>query len=112
MATNCDDTFAALPGFLKTHNALYSACVAANKAEGYDSSGQPIPGVQQDSGGGSILGVPLPGSAWWRHFLFRLGEVVIGVAIVVVGIKGIMSGSETTKVVVQGAKTVNKKIGS
>ena len=108
MATNCEDMFAALPGMLKTHNALYTACVRANADEGYDSSGNPIPGSAQTQGGGSILGIPLPGGAWWRHFMFRAGEVIIGIAIVVVGVKAFTGSSETIKVVGQGIKKVSK----
>jgi hypothetical protein len=42
--------------------------------------------------------------------IFRIGEVVIGVAMVVVGIKALASSSDTTKIFVQGAKKVGKKI--
>lgn len=109
--SNCDEMFSTMPGWLKTHDAFYMACVKANADEGYDSSGKPLEGVQPSTGGGSFFGIPLPGSAWWRHFLFRAAEVGIGVAIVVVGIKAFTSSSETVKVSVAGVKAANKKIG-
>jgi len=101
--------FSTLPGFLKDHNAFYQACVKSNADEGYDSSGKPLAGVPQDTGGGSFFGIPLPGSAWWRHFMFRVAEVGIGVAVIVVGIKAFTSSSDTVKVTVNAAKKLDGK---
>lgn len=49
-----------------------------------------------------------PGSDWWRHAFFRVIEVVVGTALVVVGVKAFISGSDTAKVVVQMGKKVVK----
>lgn len=109
-ASNCDEMFQTMPGWLKEHDAFYQACVKSNADDGYDSSGKPLAGVQQGQSGGSLFGIPLPGSAWWRHFLFRMAEVGIGVAIVVVGVKAFTGSSETVKVTVAGAKKIDNKI--
>jgi len=111
MASNCEEMFSTLPGFLKTHDAFYMACVKANADDGYDSSGKPLQGVPQDTGGGSFFGIPLPGSAWWRHFMFRVMEVGIGVAVIVVGVKAFTASSDTVKVSVEGGKKIARKYG-
>lgn len=74
---------------------------ACQKAQADAQSGVP------QQGGGSLFGIPLPGSDWLRHFVFRVGEVVIGIAMIIVGVKAFVSGSPTTKVVVQGVKKAN-----
>lgn len=63
-----------------------------------------------NSGGGSFFGIPLPGSDWLRHFMFRAAEVIVGVAMIVVGIKAFTSSSATTKVIVQQGSKVTKKL--
>jgi len=100
-APNCD----LFTGKMKT------ACIAANKSAGYDEQGNKLPGSAPEQGGSnSFLGIPLPGSDFWRHFMFRAGEVIIGIALVVVGVKAFTNSSDTAKVIVQGAKKVNKKL--
>lgn len=90
---------------------MKSACIATNKSLGYDEHGNKLPGQPPDTGGGqSFLGIPLPGSDFWRHFMFRAGEVIIGIALVVVGVKAFAGSSDTTKIIVQGAKKVGKKL--
>jgi hypothetical protein len=89
---------------------LHDVCVKTNKNLGYDESGKPIQGAQPNSGGSTFFGIPLPSSDWWRHFIFRVAEVVVGVAMVVVGIKAFASSSDTTKIIVGGAKKVGKTI--
>lgn len=71
--------------------------------------------AQQDAQGGnpapwySSLFVS-PGSDWWRHAVIRVAEVVIGVAMVIAGIRALTGGSGTVKVLVEGGKKVGKKI--
>lgn len=57
------------------------------------------------SSGGIFSG---PGSDWWRQAMFRMVEVVVGVAMIIVGVKALVSSSPTIKVVAQGAKKVAK----
>jgi hypothetical protein len=93
--------------------ALYDACVKTNKSLGYDEKGNPLPAGSQSTpsgGGSSFFGIPLPGSDWWRHFIFRSAEVIVGVAMVIVGIKAMATSGDTTKVIVQGAKKVGKQL--
>lgn len=89
---------------------LHDVCVSTNKSLGYDEHGKPIQGAQPNSGGDSFFGIPLPSSDWWRHFIFRIAEVVVGVGMVVVGIKAFASSSDTTKIIVSGAKKVGKAV--
>jgi hypothetical protein len=89
---------------------MRDACIATNKSIGLDAQGNPIPGAPTPTGGNSILGVPLPDSTWLRHFIFRTAEVIIGVAMVIVGVKSLASSGDTTKVIVSGAKKVGKKL--
>lgn len=89
---------------------LHDACVKTNATLGYDDHGNPIKGAQPNSGGDSFFGIPLPSSDWWRHFIFRIAEVVVGVGMVVVGIKAFTNSSDTTKVIVSGAKKVGKAV--
>lgn len=90
--------------------AMRNACVATNKSLGYDEKGNKIPNAPTNSGGDSFFGIPLPSSDWWRHFIFRVAEVVVGVGMVVVGIKAFTNSSDTTKVIVSGAKKVGKTV--
>jgi hypothetical protein len=90
--------------------AMNKACIATNKSLGYDEHGNPIPGAPAPSSGNSIFGIPMPGSDWWRHFIFRSAEVIVGVAMVIVGIKALATSSDTTKVIVSNAKKVGKKL--
>lgn len=62
-------------------------------------------GNSQGNSGGIFSG---PGSDWWRQAMFRLVEVVVGVAMVIAGVKALVSSSSTVKVVTQGAKKVAK----
>lgn len=89
---------------------MKSVCIKTNKDLGYDEHGKKIPGAPDNSGGNSFLGIPLPSSDWWRHFIFRTGEVIIGLAMVIVGVKALANSGDTTKVIVQGAKKVGKKL--
>lgn len=57
------------------------------------------------SGGGILSG---PGSDWWRQSMFRVVEVVVGIAMVIAAVKAITSSSPTVKVVTQGVKKVAK----
>jgi hypothetical protein len=103
-APNCDSLFSLAPG-------LHSACVRANQNLGYDSKGNKLTAPTPNSPGGStFFGIPLPSSDWWRHFMFRAGEVIIGVAMVIVGIKAMATSGDTTKVIVQGARKVGSKL--
>lgn len=79
-------------------SALRKACDAAQ------AQADAAPPTSQ---GTSFWGIPIPGSGWQRHFMFRMGEVVVGIAMIVVGIKAFTNGSPTTKVIVQAAKKVN-----
>lgn len=93
---------------------MRSACITVNKQAGYDEHGKKIVGSQippsTGSGGSSFFGIPLPGSDWWRHFIFRIAEVVVGIGMVVVGVKSLANSGDTTKVIVSGAKKVGKQI--
>jgi len=93
---------------------MRSACITVNKQAGYDEHGKKITGSQippsTGSSGSSFFGIPLPGSDWWRHFIFRIAEVVVGVGMVVVGVKAFATSSDTTKVIVSGAKKVGKQV--
>lgn len=60
-----------------------------------------------DTGGGSLFGIQLPGSNWERHFMFRVGEVIIGIAMIVVGVRAFVNASPTTKIIVQTGKKLN-----
>lgn len=66
-----------------------------------------VPGSQDGnapkSGGGIFSG---PGSDWWRQAMFRLVEVVVGIAMVIAAVKGLTGSSPTIKVVSQGVKKV------
>jgi hypothetical protein len=73
---------------------------ACNKAQ-QDSQGVP------QQGGGSFFGIPIPGSDWQRHFMFRVGEVIVGIAMIVVGVKAFVNTSPTTKIIIQSAKKAN-----
>ena len=57
-----------------------------------------------NTGGRSFFGIPIPGSNWERHFMFRVGEVIVGIAMIVVGVKAFVNASPTTKVIVQTGK--------
>lgn len=90
---------------------MHDACVSTNKSLGYDEHGKPINGVKPQNGGGdTFFGIPLPNSDWWRHFLFRVAEVIVGVAMVVVGVKSFAGSSDTTKTIVTGAKKIGAKV--
>jgi hypothetical protein len=89
---------------------MRDACIATNKSLGYDEHGNTVPGAPQNTGGNSFFGIPLPSSDWWRHFIFRMAEVVVGVGMVIVGVKAFASSSDTTKVIVTGAKKVGAKV--
>lgn len=93
---------------------MRTACIAVNKQAGYDEHGKKIVGSQvppSDGGSGStFFGIPLPGSDWWRHMIFRVGEVVVGIAMVIVGVKALATSGDTTKVIVKGAKKVGKQL--
>lgn len=100
-----------IPGLPQTANERL--CIKINKDMGYDQHGNKIPGATPNDGGGggnSFLGIPLPSSDWWRHFLFRVGEVVVGTAMVIVGIKALANSGDTTKIIVQNAKKVGSKL--
>lgn len=58
-----------------------------------------------NAGGGIFSG---PGSDWWRQAMFRVVEVVVGVAMVIAGVKALTSSSPTIKVVTQGVKKAAK----
>lgn len=60
-------------------------------------------GNTSKSGGGVFSG---PGSDWWRQAMFRVVEVVVGVAMVIAAVKALTSASPTVKVVSQGIKKV------
>lgn len=90
--------------------ALHDACVKTNKDLGYDAQGNPIPGYVPPSSGGSIFGVPLPGSDWQRHITFRIVEVIVGVAMIIAGVKALTSSSPTVKVIASGVKKVGTKV--
>jgi len=64
-----------------------------------------VPGGSNSSPGGIISG---PGSDWWRQAMFRVVEVVVGVAMVIAAVKALTSSSATVKVVSQGVKKVAK----
>lgn len=89
---------------------MRDACIATNKSLGYDEHGNSIPNAPQNTGGDSFFGIPLPSSDWWRHFLFRSAEVIVGIAMVIVGVKALATSGDTTKVIVSGAKKVGKKL--
>jgi hypothetical protein len=59
------------------------------------------------SNGSSFFGIPIPGSDWMRHMMFRVGEVIVGIAMIVVGIKAFTSGSQTINVITKTAKKYN-----
>lgn len=91
--------------------AMKNACIKTNKSLGYDEHGKKAPGAPPStSGGSSFFGIPLPGSDWWRHFIFRVGEVIVGLAMIVVGVKAMANSGDTTKIIVQNAKKVGKKL--
>jgi hypothetical protein len=85
-------------------------CISTNKSLGFDEHGNKVTGTPQNSGGDSFFGIPLPSSDWWRHFIFRSAEVIVGVGMVIAGIKAFTSSSDTTKVIVSGAKKVGKQL--
>lgn len=60
----------------------------------------------------SVLGslFQSPGSDWWRHAVLRVVEVVVGVAVVIVGVRTLARGSETVNVVASGVRKVGKKL--
>lgn len=94
---------------------MQTACIKTNASLGYDKHGKKITGAPPStsgsgSSGSSFFGIPLPGSDWWRHFMFRVGEVVIGVTMVIVGVKALATSGDTTKVIVKGAKKVGKQL--
>lgn len=65
------------------------------------------PGAQDGNSQGTTGGIfSGPGSDWWRQAMFRVVEVVVGVAMVVAAVKALISSSPTVKVVTQGAKKV------
>lgn len=76
--------------------ALKDACDNAQKT---------VPGGSNSSSGGIFSG---PGSDWWRQAMFRVVEVVVGVAMVVAAVKALTGSSPTIKVVSQGVKKVAK----
>lgn len=109
MAMDCDSV--RFPPFVGAKGALYDSCVALNQQEGLDAHGKPLPAGSTPAPGntgGSFFGVPLPSSAWERHLMFRIVEVVIGVAIVIVGVKAFTASSPTTKLIVQTGKKIDK----
>lgn len=71
--------------------------------------------AQQDAQGGNSAPwyaslFASPGSDWWRHAVIRVAEVVIGTAMVIAGVRALTRGSDTVKVIAQGAQKVGKKI--
>jgi len=107
---DCDSV--RMPPFFGVKGSLYRACVEGNARQGEDEHGNPKPGVQPTppSGGGSILGIPLPSSDWLRHMMFRAGEVIVGIAMIIVGVKAFTNSGDTIKVITSGAKKVAKKV--
>jgi len=97
MANKCD--------LFPPGSAMQRAC-QKTFSEGPYANGQNPP-VSGGGGGGSFFGIPLPGSDWQRHFMFRAGEVIVGIAMIIVGVKAFVSASPTTKVIVQGARKAN-----
>jgi len=57
--------------------------------------------------GNSFFGIPIPGSDWMRHLMFRAGEVIVGIAMIVVGIKALTNGSQTINVITKTARKYN-----
>ena len=98
------------PNCMLMTGKMQDACIKTNKSLGYDEHGNKIEGATPNSGGSSIFGIPLPSSDWWRHFIFRAAEVIVGLGMVVVGIRAFATSSDTTKVIVTGAKKVGKQL--
>jgi len=114
MANSTDDCdLWRLPPWYGVKGALYKHCVELNASEGKDEHGNPIPGAptpSPDSSGGSFFGIPIPGSAWQRHIMFRAAEVIVGIAIIVAGVKAFTGSSQTVRIITEPAKKAIKKL--
>ena len=97
---NCDALH--IPGL--PDGALQKSCIATNLSEGYDAQGNPIAGATPAPTGSSFFGIPLPGSSWTRHMMFRAGEIIVGIAMIIVGIKSFTSGNQTINVITKATK--------
>lgn len=62
-------------------------------------------GNTSGTSGGFLSG---PGSDWWRQAMFRVVEVVVGVAMIIAAVKAMVSSSPTVNVVAKGVKKVAK----
>lgn len=92
-----------IPGLPDT--AFERNCIKMNAQQGLDAHGNPLNGAAPPTNGNSsFLGIPIPGSDWWRHMMFRIGEVVLGIAMVVIGVKTFTTGSPTITLVNKTAK--------
>lgn len=70
-----------------------------------------VPGDQSGNTSGGSGGIfSGPGSDWWRQAMFRIVEVVVGVAMVIAAVRGLVSSSPTVKVISQGVKAGAKKV--
>jgi len=81
-------------GHMKTSCENAQKTVPGNGGNGGDQTG---------SSGGVFSG---PGSDWWRQAMFRVVEVVVGVAMIIAAVKSLSSGSSTINVVTKGVKKV------
>lgn len=64
-----------------------------------------VPGSSDGSTSGSSGGIfSGPGSDWWRQAMFRVVEVVVGIAMIIAGVKALTSSSPTINVVAKGVK--------
>lgn len=103
---NCDNLH--IPGLPDT--ATQKACIQTNLGLGLDAQGNKIAGAPANSSGGSFFGIPIPGSDWQRHIMFRIGEVIVGIAMVVVGIKAFTNSGPTIKLITQTGSKIAKKV--
>jgi hypothetical protein len=64
-----------------------------------------VPGNNGTTGSSGSSGIfSGPGSDWWRHAMFRIVEVIVGIAMVIAGAKALTASSSTVNVVAKGVK--------